>query len=165
MEVYLRNIHNSHGPVFTLDLIAEKGIRRDQITLETLKKLLAYTVSQGKDSEILYTYGIEISPHSLTLKLTSGGKRMAKVDYLWNFRREDQKFAVVVLEGDEKNDEHAAPFGYPCNLCGHEALGVNRQRMEIYDAETGSIKEVNVHDSCKLKHLKHLKLITDIAYS
>ena len=153
MQVVLSDVHDSHGSVFTLDLAGDGGEKDSQI-LGKLNDLLRYVVGENTDS-VLYAYIVKTHPQGLTLKLTDGTKRMAKVDGLWNFRREDQKFVVVVLEGDEENGDSDAPVKHhPCHLCGEATWGVNRQRMEVYDRKTKSVKEVNVHDSCKLKRLK-----------
>ena len=155
MDVRLEDVHDSHGPVFTLEIIEEEGNKRDMAVLESLNKLLAYVAGDGKDNCVLYAYGIELSPHGLVLKLTDGAKRMAKVDNLWNFCREDQKFVTVILEGDKENGDGDMPVRhYECHLCGRDTFGVNRQRMEVYDFGAGCLTEINVHDSCKIEHIK-----------
>ena len=155
MRANLSDVHNSHGPVFTLDLMGDGGEKDSQIFVE-LNDLLRYVADEGKSS-VLYAYFVKTHPHGLTLKLTDGAKRMAKVDGLSNFRREDQKFVVIILEGDEKNGDGDAPVKrYLCHLCGKETWGVNMERMEVYDGKTKSVKEVNVHGNCKLERLKQL---------
>ena len=157
MRVNLMDVHDSHGLVFTLDFVGDGGERDSQILVE-LNDLLRYVTGEGGKSCVLYAYGVKTHSRGLTLKLTEGTKRIAKVNGLWNFRREDQKFAVVVLEGDQENGDGDAPAKrYLCHLCDKETWGVNRQRMEVYDRKTRSIKEVNVHSSCKLEHFKQNK--------
>ncbi len=155
MQGHISDVHDSHGLVFTLDLTGDGGEKDSQIFGE-LNDLLRYVAGESKGS-VLYAYFVKTHPHGLTLKLTEGAKRMAKVDGLSNFRREDQKFVVITLEGDEENGDGNAPTKhYLCRLCGKKTWGVNRTRMEVYDKKIKSVKEVNVHYNCKLERLKKL---------
>ena len=158
MKISLKEVR-SCGATFVLDLF--KGRKKaDRIFFKRFNNLL-YDVFDGKQEDlVLYTYDLNVSPKRITLNMTDGRKRMAKVDYLWNQAREDQKFAVVMLECDPKNGDDSAPVRHCiCHLCRKETWGVGRIRMEVYNHKSKSINEVNVHDDCKREYLKQISKI------
>lgn len=158
MKISLKEIRGC-GATFILDLLND-GKRGDKVFFKRFNNLLSSAFGGNKEDLVLYTYDLKISPERITLNMTDGRKRMAKVDYLWNYRREDQKFAVILLECDTRNGEDGAPVRrYTCHLCKKETWGVGRIRIEVYDHKSKSIKEVNVHDDCKREYLKQISKI------
>ena len=158
MKMILKEIHGC-GATFVLDLFCGKR-KADKIFFRRFNALLSQAFDGKAEDLVLYTYGLKISPRRITLNMTDGRKRMAKVDYIWNQAREDQKFAVVMLECDAKNGEYSVPVPrYTCYVCNKETWGVGRIRMEVYDHKSKRIKEVNVHDDCKLAYLEQISKI------
>ena len=158
MKITLKEIRGC-GATFVLDFLIGKR-KADKTFFRRFNALLSQAFDGNAEDLVLYTYGLKIGPERITLNMTDGRKRMAKVDYLWNQAREDQKFAVVLLECDAKNEEYSGTVPrYTCHLCKKETWGVGRIRMEVYDRKSKRIKEVNVHDDCKLAYLKHIPKI------
>lgn len=158
MKILLKEVRGC-GATFTLDL--RRGNKKgDRIFFKRFNNLLSDAFGGNQEDLVLYTYGVKIKPEHITLNMTDSRKRMAKVDCLWNQAREDQKFAVVMLECDARNGDSSLPVRhYICHLCKKETWGVGRVRMEVFDKESESIKEVNVHDDCKLKYMKQIAKI------
>lgn len=147
------------GTTFTLDLKSEYS-KADGLFFEGVNELLDRSFDGNKKDLVFYTYDVEIGSGRVILKLTDGRKRIAKVNGLWNPRREDQKFPVVMLDGDvEMGESSSPPTRYACHLCKKETWGVNRVRMEVYDSKSKSIAEANVHDDCKLEYLEKISKI------
>ena len=158
MKINLKEVYGC-GATFVLDLF-DDGKRADRIFFRRFNNLLSQVFDGNATDLVLYTYGLKIRPQRITLNMTDGRKRMAKVDGLCNQDREDQKCAVVMLEYDARNGEHSVPVPrYACYLCEKETWGVGRIRMEVYDHKSRSIKEVNVHDDCKLEYLEQISKI------
>src|SRR3989338_1054556 len=158
MKINLKEIHGC-GATFVLDLFKGKS-KMDRVFFKRFNDLLSQAFGGNAEDLVLYTYSVKIDSERITLKMTNGRKRMAKVDYLWNQAREDQKFAVALLEYDARNGEYSIPVTrYNCHICKKETWGVNRLRMEVYDHKSKSVKEVNVHDYCRLAYLKQISKI------
>src|SRR3989338_1548871 len=155
MKIILKEIRGC-GATFVLDLFKGKD-RTGKAFFKRLNDLLSQVFDGNAEDLVFYTYGVKIDPERITLNMTDGRKRMAKVDGLGNQYREDQKFAVAMLEYDAKNGKYSTPVPrYACYLCEEATWGVGRIRMEVYDHKSKSIKEVNVHDDCKLRYLKKI---------
>lgn len=102
MKVRIEDTHDSHGAVFTIAMETTES-EEDKQTMKTLVEFLRPMV-QGKfaGQSALYTYGIEISPNGCKLKLAESTKKLAQVDYHWNSERKDNKYVVLVLEGENE---------------------------------------------------------------
>ena len=107
MKIILKEVRGC-GATFVLDLLSSKR-RADKIFFKRFNNLLSQAFYGNAEDLVLYTYGLKIGPNHIVLNVTDGRKRMAKVDYLWNQAREDQKFAVILLENDVKNGEYSVP--------------------------------------------------------
>ena len=107
MKIILKEVRGC-GATFVLDLLSSKR-RADKIFFKRFNNLLSQAFDGNAEDLVLYTYGLKIGPNHIVLNVTDGRKRMAKVDYLWNQAREDQKFAVILLENDVKNGEYSVP--------------------------------------------------------
>ena len=158
MKVRVLDIHDSHGAVFTLAFSTERGREDDEEVLSKLNRLLKHVAGKNREKVVLYTYEpVELTPSNIVFRLTEGQKKLAKIDHLWNPYREDQKFAVVALETDERNnypnDFRAVPH-YSCRICGKDTYGVNRDTMEVFDSKSRQVKVVSVHDKCKIARLR-----------
>jgi hypothetical protein len=145
----IKDSSHGHGTQFTLALRADSQRAREAF----LRVVRLYFGEVLKEKSVLYIYGLRHIGNEVELDFAYGSKHMAMVDYRWNFRREDQKFAVVVVESDKENIGNEIVH-YDCYLCKNETWGVNRVRMEVYDNKTKSIVEVNVHDACKLEYFR-----------
>ena len=97
MKVGIEDTHDSHGSVFTIAM--EAGSKKDKQVIKTLADFLD-PIFDGKSA--MYVYGVEISPNGCKLKLAEAAKKLAQVDYHWNQKRKDNKFVVLVLEGENE---------------------------------------------------------------
>src|SRR3989344_174556 len=152
MRVNLSDNHNGHGVTFTLNFIRDTA---DIKAFTALKKIFKY-LAENKDRLSLYSYGVDSGPDIVSLSLAESDRVLARIDYLWNHYREDQKFIVLETSGDPRNNPTGDPLHCPhfsCHICGLETWGVGRDTMEVYDKDTKSIKLVSVHDECKLRRL------------
>ena len=162
MKVSVTDIHDSHGSVFTLNLMAEENKEEDGQVIVILKRFLQHMRSgRPEDKSVLYSYGVEDLPlDGISLKLVEGQKELARVNYRWNPTREDQKYIVVVLEGDpENNTETKYAKHYTCHWCKEETWGVSRDTAEIYDSKTKSMKIVSMCHECRMVREKQIAKI------
>lgn len=97
MKVGIEDTHDSHGSVFTIAM--EATSEEDKQVIKTLADFLD-PIFDGKSA--MYVYGVEISPNYCKLKLAEATKKLARVDHRWNTQRKDNKFVVIVLEGENE---------------------------------------------------------------
>ena len=156
MKATISNVHDSHGAVFTLNLPKSAFASK---TFATLKQLLSY-LAMHSASHSLYSYGIEIDKDRINISLTEGRRSLANVEGLWNPKREDQRFVVLIAEGDPRNNPTVNPGVCPhftCHVCGLDTYGVNRDTLEVYEKTTNSIRRVSVHYDCKFNRLREIE--------
>ncbi len=101
MKVKIENHHSGHGAQFAVAMQPES--EEDKQAMKTLVEILRPMV-QGEFAGMstLYAYGIEISLNGCKLEFAESGKKLAKVDFIWNSQRKDEKFVVIVLEGENE---------------------------------------------------------------
>lgn len=151
MRFSITDTHNAHGLVFTLNLTGERGSFNDQKSLEQLCELLRPLI-EGKMSghSALYSEKIMLSENEISLVFAEGVKHLARVDYRWNHKREDQKYVVLIIESDSDIEQLAETAKhFLCYLCKQDAWGVHRDTMEVFDKTTQCLKLVSVHRECR----------------
>lgn len=157
MNVFLTDVHDSHGAVFTLNLNTEKGRTGDKGVIGELKRILRHSPAGKQNGGMaLYSYDVKFSQNGLSLSFAEQTKQLAKVDYRWNPQREDQKFVVLVVEGDPENTEFFGAPGFSCYWCNREVSGVQRDTIDVYDKKQQALKTVSVHHECRLAREKQI---------
>ena len=156
MKVATVGVHGSRGLSFTLRLSPDT--RADKSVLGKLEKLLKEFGDNTHSG--LYIYDLKFKDGFIDISFIQTSKRLAQVDYLWNPQREDQKFVVLEVPEDPRNnptnnDGHCPHF--VCHICGSETWGVNRETMEVFNKETDELKLVSVHSKCKLNRLREVE--------
>ena len=140
MKTTISDVHGSHGSVFTLNLRATNSIE-DRAAIASLKSFLNF-LNRGSEFVGLYASSIRIEENMVSFDLTEGVKHLAKIGSLWNYWREDQRFVVLEIPEDPRNNpsgnyDHCPHF--VCHICGLDTWGINRDTMEIFDQNSKSI--------------------------
>lgn len=151
MKATISDTHDSHGSVFTL--LLEQG-KNDGKVMAFLRKQFT-----GENPDYFYVYkATAIGKRILAISFSEASLKMAKVDFVWNLERDDQKFPVLVLEdkidetvnGDFTSLSENLPL---CHWCKNKVWGVNRSAIEVYLPEKSGDKFVKtlvqVHDTCQ----------------
>lgn len=156
MKVSAMDIHGSHGLSFTLQLAP--NTRDDKSVLKMLEKLLRKFKNNTHAG--LHVYDLNFKNGIIDISLVETSKNLAKINHLWNLYREDQKFVVLEVHEDPRNnptgDDTRCPH-YICHICGTETWGVSRDTMEVFNKEENGLKLVSVHDKCKLNRLREVE--------
>ena len=159
MKLDVTDVHDAHG--LTFKLVIERNIPEDKQVFEQLRELLSGKFLKSGCSA-LRSYKITLNENKIEIGISEEMKVLAAVDYTWNPYREDQKFVVLVLQGEPDNyewdlEEPCKPF--ECYWCHLDTWGVNRSRVAVYSPEKSEIIMVNVHDSCQEKREKQVAAV------
>src|SRR3989344_1070579 len=138
MQTLISDTHDSHGLVFTLNLLLGTD-NEDGKTLEFIKKQAEIVEAIDWES-LFYIREVLLVENGLAIVFSENSKRMARVDGLWNPGRNDQKFPVLLL--DERAEEYNNVPHFSCHWCKEDVYGVHREAVVVYDTESKKMKLV-----------------------
>jgi anion-transporting ArsA/GET3 family ATPase len=158
MRVRIEDVHNSHGTTF--ELVFEPENDSDKKPYEFLKSLVEILVKCQKVA--LYSYKAVSEKDKISIGFAEQTKMLAKLNHHWNSHREDQKYVVLMVEGDTGNYQWGSDdpcLHFDCHWCHEEAWGIKRTAIEVYDVASEGMKLVSVHDECQKKREKQIASI------
>ena len=148
MKTSISDIHNAHGSIITLSLKATQGDEKDASVIAFLHdqfRAVGEEISGGKRT----FYIREISPieDGLAITFSENPILMARVDFHYNYSRNDLKFPVLLL--DERASEHDLAKHFICHWCKEEIWAVQREAVEVYVPGKRKMILVQVHIECQ----------------
>jgi len=155
MIVKITDIHDAHGASFRL--VFEPENEADKKIFNCLKDLVARITrinnykKKGYRETVLCSHIMVVEEGRVSIGFSEQSKKLARIDYLWNSSREDQKFVVVELEGDPENFQwpHDKVRHFECYWCHKDVFGVDREAIEVFNPEIGEKRIVQVHRECQ----------------